>query len=811
MRQRRTDSDEEVETQELQSTIAKFKEKKSSKTSSKTSTKHDQDDKEDKKSVAQLLSFDEELTTGDDGEIFRVKKSSQSRRLMKQKKSEKKKFQPEHQPQQVKSERNGNDHNNDNDVKRITDSTSDIQITVRDNIPRNKSQTSWILTGNEAAALHMEEEEEEEEDDEEDPLQKILKSGAIPDAAAIHAARKQRQAARDNKIKNQNFIPVKNKSASNNTAENSAEDDDDSGDDDDVRIKFTGIKSGKRPDIGNGGHEVADDEHGWEEQQIRKVMKGATFNNDSAAPSNLSTPRSEFSGYPNEGTLFQPVEEERISQHTVAPISYNLEGIKGRLKQRLASQHEVHRRHESDLDKVVDDLFANQNEIETLEDRIPQLAERHRFYQDLRGYVTDLVECFNEKVVNIKYLEDKLMKAKSDMTKKLMERRREDVRDQMVELTPNNVANPGGMVTAEEAARQRRSAERDGRRRRRQQFRAASHNLMKVQHFDGMSSDDEISSLDQANLAKSRSDVENQARTIMADVVEDFSTMDGVKSRFEAWKEEDPESYSDAFVSLCLPKIFSPLLRLQLLFWNPLIEHSNIESMEWYNTLAVYSLHRNEDLETFRSDQDRNLMTLVVEKVILVKMIGIVQTAYDPLSTTQTLKLTGTLNRLFDQYPTLTGESKQIRELLTAVRDRLKMSLDQDVYIPLGYHKQLLESSSSPHTKFVNRQFWSAYKLFKNIIGWHGILADKIIVDLAINSLLSRYLVLGLNITQDPNDALNKCRFIATVLPVEWIKSGLYKSELKRFVDFLTNLKVTAKQGPEYLKEVTQLQTFLGQ
>ena len=62
----------------------------------------------------------------------------------------------------------------------------------------------------------------------------------------------------------------------------------------------------------------------------------------------------------------------------------------------------------------------------------------------------------------------------------------------------------------------------------------------------------------------------------MSDVVEDFSTLDGVKSRFEAWKEEDPEAYSDAFVSLCLPKIVSPLVRLQLLFWNPLTVSSNM-------------------------------------------------------------------------------------------------------------------------------------------------------------------------------------------------------------------------------------------
>lgn len=29
---------------------------------------------------------------------------------------------------------------------------------------------------------------------------------------------------------------------------------------------------------------------------------------------------------------------------------------------------------------------------------VPGLAERFQFYQDLRGYVTDLVECLDEKV-----------------------------------------------------------------------------------------------------------------------------------------------------------------------------------------------------------------------------------------------------------------------------------------------------------------------------------------------------------------------------------------------------------------------------
>ena len=56
----------------------------------------------------------------------------------------------------------------------------------------------------------------------------------------------------------------------------------------------------------------------------------------------------------------------------------------------------------------------------------------------------------------------------------------------------------------------------------------------------------------------------------MSDVVEEFSSLEFVSERLEQWREEDMPAYVDAFAPMCLPKIFSPLVRLQLLFWNPL-------------------------------------------------------------------------------------------------------------------------------------------------------------------------------------------------------------------------------------------------
>jgi GC-rich sequence DNA-binding factor len=62
---------------------------------------------------------------------------------------------------------------------------------------------------------------------------------------------------------------------------------------------------------------------------------------------------------------------------------------------------ETSRRHESDADRAVDDLVESRSEIARLEEEMPRLAGRYRVFQQLRGYISDLVDCFDEKVLFI--------------------------------------------------------------------------------------------------------------------------------------------------------------------------------------------------------------------------------------------------------------------------------------------------------------------------------------------------------------------------------------------------------------------------
>ena len=138
--------------------------------------------------------------------------------------------------------------------------------------------------------------------------------------------------------------------------------------------------------------------------------------------------------------------------------------------------------------------------------------------------------------------------------------------------------------------------------------------------------------------------------------------------------------------------------------------------MPWYKTIATYAENRkrkesdspviicetsngngakfhedfnHEDrVKLLKKDPDNKLLSLVIEKVVVVRITNFVRSAYDSLSTSQTLKLTGLLERFIEIYPTVNGESRQIRDLLEVVKEKLKNAIDNDVYIPFGYPKQ---------------------------------------------------------------------------------------------------------------------------
>lgn len=452
--------------------------------------------------------------------------------------------------------------------------------------------------------------------------------------------------------------------------------------------------------ISDSGDESDLEMNEWENQQIRKGVTGAqlvTAHQESvfsqfmiqplsaitaANESNLSSGALLEQAYAK-GCLEKPRQILLSTQHKEnKPCGPRMpHEVVQKLHDRLVYLKEINLQHYTDIEQLTTDLKLLKTEELSNEQCAPLAACKYRFYQELRGYVNDLVECLDEKIPQISELELKVISVMGKKTNSLVERRRQDVRDQAKEMA--DVGKPGSSRKGpEDDEHIRRTAEREGRRtrRRRDRERSGQHEI----HLDGMSSDDEIADQETSQYKIFLEGVQAESSEIFNDASDEFSQIKEILKKFESWKKFELDSYKDAYVTLCLPKIIGPILRLDLLCWSPLEENSlDLEKMHWFSTIMKYGYVSSETEESLLNDPDVKFVPSVVEKIILPKITEHIENCWDPLSTTQTFKLVGLIGRLVREYPSLRPASKSLKHLFTAILDKMKLSLENDVFIPI--------------------------------------------------------------------------------------------------------------------------------
>ncbi len=113
-----------------------------------------------------------------------------------------------------------------------------------------------------------------------------------------------------------------------------------------------------------------------------------------------------------------------------------------------------------------------------------------------------------------------------------------------------------------------------------------------------------------------------QVAELFSDVLDYFSTLSLVSNHFREWKYNFSLSYDQAYISLCLPKLLSPFVRLQLITWNPLIGSDAIilEDMSWMKDLLFYQYQSNGEID--KNDSDLQLIPKIIELVVFPKLTG---------------------------------------------------------------------------------------------------------------------------------------------------------------------------------------------
>ncbi|GAA55140.1 GC-rich sequence DNA-binding factor [Clonorchis sinensis] len=593
----------------------------------------------------------------------------------------------------------------------------------------------------------------------------------------------------------------------------------------------------------------SDEDTEWEKQQIQKAL---ITQNPAVLEALEPLERGEDSRDGSKsGPLFAGLDANSL---TVA----NLKSI---FQERFHTLSTSLSTHQAALQAARTDLDRGKKVMADCREKLPQLARKFAFVKEMKDYIDDLVECFNEKMSKIEYMERRTIILYRERYNKLIERRRLDMKDLADLATQPATSSIQSAVKAPEEtkqfeARRRRGAEREARRIRRQRARdlaaQASNQHPAVSHVDGTSTDDEEP---QAVIAKRKADIDAllvDATALFEDVVEEFCDLPLILSRFARWHSDFPESYAEVYVALCLPQLFAPIIRLQLIGWNPIAQTCDpLEEMSWFSDLLDFSClpvdgvklepTAKENGDAFTLNPDLKVLPLTVEKVLLERLNELVEAAWDPLSRRESERLVAIMRNLTANYPTVRVGSRPTEQLFTTIVKRLEVTVQEDIFIPL-YSKHVMQSRQSAAFQFFERQLRIGIKMLKNILLWHGLISTEALQHVSLTCLVNRYLLVGLaslmcaatltptsaeeknstpfsllnnfnplqTATLTFQDCVDRLTEIVEVLPKEWISA----SRLPQHTDNKTDFQVseeTQRNDKSSAGALSQLRRFVSQ
>ncbi|KAL2546356.1 GC-rich sequence DNA-binding factor-like protein [Forsythia ovata] len=508
----------------------------------------------------------------------------------------------------------------------------------------------------------------------------------------------------------------------------------------------------------------------------------------------------------------------------VMPIAQQAELAKKALHENLMRLKESHGRTMTTLVRTDESLSASLVNVTTLENSFAAASEKFLFMQKLRDFVAVICDFLQHKAPFIEELEEQMQKLHEKRAAAIIKRRDADNDDEMSELEPAIIAaratfSKGGsnvaIMSAATAAAQAASANaralknlpveldefgrdvnlqkrmdimRRAEARQRRGAKADSKRMLAMdidisyQQMEGESSTDGSDS-ESAAYESTRNELLQVAEKVFGDAAEEYSQLSFVIERFERWKKDYASSYRDAYMSLSVPAIFSPYVRVELLKWDPLHEDADFIDMKWHSLLFNYGLPDDESKIGPDDDADANLIPELVGKLAIPILHHQLAFCWDILSTRETKYAVSAMNLVF-RYVDLS--SSDLGKLVAVLRDRLTDAV-ANLMVPTWGP---LEMKAVPNAARVAAyRFGTSVRLLRNICLWNKILAMPVLEKLALDDLLSGKLLPHLrSIQSDVHDAITRTERIVASLHGVWAGpnvAGDRSPKLQPLVDYL--------------------------
>ncbi|CAI0415215.1 unnamed protein product [Linum tenue] len=605
-------------------------------------------------------------------------------------------------------------------------------------------------------------------------------------------------------------------------------------------------------DVANEGGDDEDEDKIWEEEQLGKAL-GKRMD-DASASATTRVVAGGISSH-NTATMMMPPPPLPQQQHRVSSAYLDIGGGFGAsqgldnltipqqadvalkaLQDNARRLRESHDRTVSALERTDENLTSSLDNITALEGSLSVAGEKFIFMQRLRDFVSVLCDFLQQdKAAYIEELEERIQKVQEERAAAILERRFADDHDEMLGvdaavkaamLVFKERGNSPLMISAAASAAQTASVavkiqetatqpeldelgrdmsmykrmemkrRAEARQRRRAKFDSKRiSSSMEVddtaeRKIEGESSTEESESESEA-YRSSRDRCLEPVDQILSDASEEFSQLSVVKEKLEKWKKEYAASYRDAYMSLSVPAIFSPYVRLELLHWDPLRKSDDFFDMNWHSQLFNYGIPEGaSDLNS--EDSDSNLVPQLVEKIAVPKLHHQIVHCWDTLSTLETGNAVAATSMVINYVP---ASSRALSELLVAVHTRLADTVSNIVVPNWG---SLVLKAVPNASRVAAYRFGVSVRLIRNICLWKDILAMPVLEELALDELLRKKVLPHVqSISSDVHDAVARTERIVSSLSGVWTGrnvTGDSSGKLQLLVDFVVSLGRTLEK-----------------
>ncbi|OWK55805.1 GC-rich sequence DNA-binding factor 2 [Lonchura striata] len=321
---------------------------------------------------------------------------------------------------------------------------------------------------------------------------KDLPPGNIPSAAHVEAARRKRHLARTEAdylaldVSNSSQVPQRRGSSD-------LESEDESETKHlDFAPKMRTPRQRMTEDMVSLGDASSDDEAKWEEQQIKKAVK-------------LSQVTYAFLTIEicDDASVhkYQPTKPKFDTSVSLPPV--NLEIVKKRLTERITSLQDVHRAHQREYEKYMEDIESSKMSVQELE-KSSDAALNYKFYRTMKTYVENLINCLNEKLKDINELEWAVHALLQQRAVRVSKRRQEELKNESAyiqHVTSGNDKPMKSKLEGDEKTQILKMCEH-----RRTCRRQAREQSGEGDHHEGLSSDEELTPTEVDEFQKNKAE-----------------------------------------------------------------------------------------------------------------------------------------------------------------------------------------------------------------------------------------------------------------------------------------------------------------